>query len=279
MKANALAGGCVLALALALGVGVSAAQTPSDHPDGVQLRRNAESALEKIQRNDVGQGIVDATYYIEIAAHVEPDRAIPILEAYFARAREAELRSEIASVLVSLGDKDPKFFDLILQEARSAVDADPPDPFANGQGSNSQMPCSSDEFFDWAKKRGLSPERACRQAASDIPQKLRALADSGDRRGIPELQKALRARSSLIRGLAAQGLVLTGDREAVTSVLDAVAQAPQDEASNLAQTLIESDDPRAESVVHQYVPEINFQEAREFHAKRAQLRRPILIRE
>ena len=278
MKANALAAGCVLALSLALGFGVSAAQAPSDQPDDVQLRSNAESALEKIQRNDVGQGIVDATYYIELAAHVEPDRAIPVLEAYFARAHEAELRSEIASVLVSLGDKDPKFFDLILQEARSAVDADPPDPFARRVGSNSQMPCSSDDFLDWARTRGLSPKRACRQAASEIPQKLRALADSGDWRGIPELEKALRAKSPLIRGLAAQGLVLTGDREAVTSVIDAVARAPQDEASELAQTLIESDDPRAESVVHQYVPEINFREAHEFHAKRAQLSRPILIR-
>ena len=278
MKGNALAVGSVYTLALTLGVSVSAAQAPSDHPDDVQLRRSAETALEKIQRNDVGQGIVDATYYVELAAHVEPERAIPVLEAYFARAREAELRSEIASVLVSLGDKDPKYFDLILQEARSAVDADPPDPFVRRVGSNSQMPCTSDDFLDWAKKRSLSSEIACRQAASEIPQKLRALADSGDLRGIPELEKALRAKSSLIRGLAAQGLVLTGDREAVTSVIEAVAHAPKDEARNLAQTLIESDDPRAESVVHQYVPEINFREAHEFHAKRAQLSRPILIR-
>lgn len=73
-----------------------------------------ESALDRVQRNDVGQGIVDATAYVELAAHVEPNRAIPVLEAYFAHSHEPDLRSEIASVLVSLGDEDSQFWNLIL---------------------------------------------------------------------------------------------------------------------------------------------------------------------
>jgi len=36
--------------------------------DSVELQRKAEAALERVQRNDVGYGIVDATSYIEMAA-------------------------------------------------------------------------------------------------------------------------------------------------------------------------------------------------------------------
>src|SRR5579862_2834374 len=78
-----------------------------------ELQRKAEFALDHIQRNDVGDGIVDASSYIEWAAHVEPQRAIPVLESYFTRSHESDLRSEIASVLVSLGDGDPQYWSLI----------------------------------------------------------------------------------------------------------------------------------------------------------------------
>jgi hypothetical protein len=76
--------------------------------------------------------------------------------------------------------------------------------------------------------------------------------------------------------MAAHGLVLTGDRDAITLVIEAIEHAPQDQARALADNLIESDDSRAQSVVHQYLPDVNFPEAHQFRAQRAQWRRPIL---
>jgi hypothetical protein len=52
--------------------------------------------------------------------------------------------------------------------------------------------------------------------------------------------------------------------------------SPQDQAQFLADYLIDSDDPRAQLVVHQFLPEINFPEAHQFRAQRNQWRRPIL---
>ena len=248
----------------------------SDLPDAADLQRKAESALDRIQLNDVGQGIVDATYYIELAAHVEPRRAIPILEAYFARSHEPDLRSEIASVLVSLGDGDPQFWNLIFNQAKSALSEDPPDPFETGQAGKSSTPCSSEAFLNWAKNRQLSLEEACSEASIGIPGLLRPLTDSGDQRGILLLQTGLQARNQLIRALAAKGLVLTGDRDAFTFVIEAIEHASQDQARCLADILIESDDPRAESVVHQYMPDVNFREAHQFRAQSGQWRRPML---
>ena len=81
--------GCFLSLGIVLVLHASSGPTEaqlagtksSHHLDAIDLQCKPESALDRVQRNDVGQGIVDATYYIELAAHVEPSRAIPVLEA------------------------------------------------------------------------------------------------------------------------------------------------------------------------------------------------------
>jgi len=249
---------------------------PSNQVDAVDLQRKAESALDRVQRNDVGQGIVDATYYIELAAHVEPRRAIPVLEASFARSHESDLRSEIASVLVSLGDEDPQYWNLILNQAQAALDEDPPDPFEMGKAGKSSAPCSSEAFLKWAKSRNQSLEEACRAASLVIPLRVRPLADCGDRRVIPVLKKALKSNNPLIQAVAAHGLVLTGSPDAVTLVIEAIENAPQDRARDIADCLIESNDPRAQPVVHQYSPDVNYSEAHQFRAQGAQSRRPIL---
>jgi hypothetical protein len=248
----------------------------ADHPDAVDLQRKAESALDRVQRNDVGTGIGDASSYIEWAAHVEPRRAIPVLEAYFARSKEPDLRSEIASVLVSIGDEDPQFWNLIRDEAQQALSEHAPDPFEMGKTSQASTPCSSEAFLAWAKSRSLSLEEACRKSTMDIPQRVRPLADSGDRRGIPILKEALSSRNPLIQALAAHGLVLIGTRDAITLVIEAIEHAPPDLARFLADCLIESDDPRAQSVVYQYLPDVNFSEAHRFRAQNGEWRRPIL---
>lgn len=250
---------------------------PSLHLDPSSLEREAQSALDRVQRNDIGYGIVDASYYIELAAHVGPDRAIPVLEAYFDRAHESDLRSEIASVLVSLGDKDPRFWNLILSQAQSALGEDPPDSFStDGAGGNS-APCTSAAFLNWAKRRNLSPDEACEEASVDIEERIRPLVHTGDPRVIPILKGALQSQNPLIQEMAAQGLVLTRDRDAITLVIEAIKHASLNDARDLADTLIESDDPRAEAVVHLYMPDVNFAQAHQFRADLAQKERPILI--
>jgi len=278
--ASVLSLGFVLVLQAATGPNEAqvAGTKSSGNLDNVDLQREAESALDRIQQNDVGQGIVDATYYIELAAHVEPGRAIPVLEAYFARSHESDLRNEIASVLVSLGDEDPQFWNLILSQAQSALSEDAPDPFGMEGVSGHTSPCTSEAFLNWAKNRNLTHDEACKEAMQGVPEKFRPLADAGDRRAIPVLQKALNAQNSLIQVMAAHGLVLTGDRDAITLVIEAIERAPQNQARHLADSLIEADDPRAESVVHQYMPDVNFLEAQQFRAQNAQWRRPILTK-
>jgi HEAT repeat protein len=280
MRRNHFSVGYVLSLGIVLVLRATAAQITenksSDQLDAVDFQRSAESALNRVQRNDVGQGIVDASYYIELAAHVERKRSIPVLETYFAHSHEPDLRNEIASVLVSLGDEDPQFWNLILNQAEAALSEDPPNPFEMGQAGGPSVPCSSDIFLNWAKSRNLSLENACKEAILGIGDRVRPLADSGDRRVIPVLQPALKSPNRLIQMLAAHGLVLTSDRDAITLVIEAIEHAPQDQARALADNLIESDDPRAQSVLHQYMPDVNFLQAHQFRVQSAQWRRPIL---
>ena len=242
------------------------------------LPHQAEIALDRIQHNDVGTGIVDATQYIELSAHADSKRVIPVLEAYFAKADEQDLRNEIASVLVSIGDPDPRFWGLILAQAESALADDSPDPFAQNAAGKS-APCSSPEFLTWAQAKKLSPKAACRHAAVTVSQELLPLADSGDPRSIPVLRRALEARNTAIRAVAVKGLVLARDRDSIPLIVQLIRQAPPFEAHALADTLIEFEDPLAEAVVHQYLPDINLDSARAFRAKLLQWRRPLLTRQ
>lgn len=258
MRRNRVYVGFVLLLGLVLRLYAASGPNESQNAgaesgrlDTVDLQRKAESALARIQRNDVGQGIVDATYYIELAAHVEPRQAIPALEAYFARSHESDLRNEIASVLVSLGDEDPQYWNLVLRQAQSALSEDSPDPFGGEQGGGPTSVCSSEVFLKWAKDHTLSRDKACTEATLGIGEKFRPLADTGDRRGMPLLENALTAQNSLIQVMAAKGLVLIGHRDAITLVIEAIERAPQNQARALADLLIESDDSRAEAVIHQ----------------------------
>ena len=268
-----------MALGLAFVLRVAEGQTEiqsSGQLSAVDLESKAESALDHVQRNDMGVGVVDATHYIEWAAHVEPLRAIPVLEAFFSRTQDSDIRNETASVLVSIGDESPQFWNLILDLAQSAVSEDPPDPLEPGEATGESEICASKAFLSWAKSRNLTRDDACKKATIDIAEKLRPLVDSGDPRGVPVLRKALNARNRLIRATAARGVVLIGDRDSITLVIEAIEHAPQDEARALADSLIESDDPRAESMVHQYMPDVNYREAHQFRAQGARWRRPIL---
>lgn len=284
MSRNHFAAGYVFSLGIILvlfaAAAPNAAQTAgnesSDHFDSVDLQRKAESALDRVQRDDVGTGVVDATYYVELAAHVEPRRAIPVLEAFFARSNDPEIRSETASVLVSLGDEDPQYWNLILHQAQAALGENLPDPFEIGKAGESQTMCSSESFLAWAKSHGMSVGDACKEAYLGVALRVRPLVDCGDRRAISVLQDALKSPNPLIQAMAAHGLVLTRDSDAVTLVIEAIEHAPPDQARRLADNLIESDDPRAQSVVSQYLPDVNFSKAHQFRTQNAQWRRPNL---
>lgn len=274
---------CFYALVLVPAVGQQSAATTQapnmESSDTLNLQQKAENALDRVKRNDIGTGIVDATYYIELSAHADPKRVIPVLEAYFARSNEQDLQNEIASVLVSLGDTDPRFWNLILEQAREALASDTPDPFVGMEDpADPSPPCSDSSFIAWSKTHNLSVKEACKQALSAIPKKLRPLADTGDPRAIPVLQEAMRADNFMMQMIAVNGLVLTQDHDSVSLIIDAIHRAPQPKADSFADSLIESDDPRAEAVVKQYLPDVNFAEAKRFRAENSQWRRPLLTR-
>ncbi len=277
---------CALSLGLLFVQAAAAQAVPGSDPaaasnsfEALDLPHKAEVALDRIQRNDVGAGIVDATYYIETGAHADPKRVIPVLEAYFDRSHEQDLQNELASVLVSIGDTDPRFWNLILALAKAAIDSDVPDPFGMENPAGPSQPCASSALHGWASANNLSVEDACRQATMDIPQKLLPLAHTGDPRAVPVLQEALKSRNSLIQSIAVQGLVLTQDRDSVTLILALIQRVSHFQAQSLASILIESNDPRTDAIVRQYMPDVNLADAKQFRAKSAEWRRPLLTRQ
>ena len=278
--------GCALALAIAHAANAAGKQEQPEVPasapsSGVpqqDFKAKVEDAFNRVSRGDLGTGIEDATAYIEVAAHADPQRVIPVLEALFDKSTEQEFRVESASVLDSIGDQNPRYFDLLVEQANIALKNDGPDPFGATDLSDPTGMCDSPDFLAWAKAYDRTPEAACKVATIDAPFGLRSLAETGDPRAIPILQDALRAQNFMIRIIAARGLIMTHDRDSMTLIIDMIQTTSNFEAQRLADCLAESDDPRVGALWHKYSPETTFADARKFRAELTQWRRPILIR-
>jgi HEAT repeat protein len=90
------------------------------------------------------------------------------------------------------------------------------------------------------------------------------VAEMGDPRGVPLLQRALSSPNSDIRLIAAAGLARTRDKDSVPLIIDLCKNAPPDVASHIAsQVLVYFDDPRAQSAVDRYLSKEDAKFARE----------------
>src|ERR1035441_7667954 len=125
----------------------------------------ASDAIDHVNRNDLGQGVVDASSYVDQILVAHAVQGIPALEAYFARAKDDETKAMIASALVRLGDKDDAYWDFLVKQATAVLDSDLPFPY-NLSGGTPESPFSP-EFLAWAKARNLPPGGEALEAAED----------------------------------------------------------------------------------------------------------------
>ncbi len=194
--------------------------------------------IEALKRND-GNSLV----YVGKAAATHPAETIAILKEDFVNTKDERQKAQIASALISLGDKDDIYWDFLLRletsllegEVSSAVKSD-------SQGKPIEGP-SSDEA--WAKQ-----DREFNEMLTFVE----VVAETRDPRGVRLLRRALSSPNSETQNIAASGLARAQDKDSVSLIIDVCKNAPLDVASVIAaNALVYFDDPRAQSAVDQYL--------------------------
>jgi hypothetical protein len=205
-------------------------------------------AMKKVKQGKFG--LVD----VEEIARAGAVQAIPELKEQFARSPDSNTKAKIASALVRLGDGDPIYWDLLVKQARVAVESDAPFPGSfdsHGKAVRQQL---SPGFIQWAQAHHLVPDAAAETMMYELPLDLMFLASTGDPRAIELLRQGMSSDNYLIQAIAAKGLAKIQDKASIPIIIAACQKAPADASPAIAEALIFFDDPQAQAAADVYLP-------------------------
>lgn len=218
--------------------------------------------IEELRKNDEMSSV-----FIEPAVTSRDPRAIPILEKNFNSTAVANLndpaarvlheldRAHIASALVRLGDKNPAYWDFVLAQGTAAAEDDAPALVTyDAQGKPEQSETPPPAFAAWAEAHHLSLQEAAAHVMYGDPGNLSFLANTGDRRAIPVLRRALASQNFLVQNYAAEGLAKLQDTDSVPLIIETCQRAPAEVASLIASSaLLRFNDPRAQRAAETFI--------------------------
>ena len=136
----------------ALLTGVVSAQVDPNQTAGaipVTPKDNLSEAMNRLKQGDFFPADVD------LIAKIRGVQAIPDLERQFELTQDQVLKASIASVLVRLGDKDPAWWNYLVQGVADAIASDAP-PLQRFDSKGKMLPGLSPELIAWAKAHNLS---------------------------------------------------------------------------------------------------------------------------
>jgi len=248
--------------------GQNAAPTPSfltsTAPSG-----DPEEALRSLDRDEVGQGPVDALSFAEVAAQAPPEKAIPAIERFYEKHKDdpdtsqegvPPLRDELASLLVQLGDPNPLYWNLLVSEAELALSSEIPTPALTN--AKSMEDWYTPEQKAWGKTHNMSVLQMFRESLFVPGARFSPLAKTGDPRALPILRTGLKSENRNIQTFAALGLALLHDKESIPVII-AICQASQaPHPCALATSLLYFHEPAADKVYHEYFPDVDIEQLR-----------------
>jgi hypothetical protein len=129
-------------------------------------------AIRHIQNDDPDPAPENRLKYVNIIEHERAVEAIPVLEGYYNRTTDADIKAGVASALVRMGDKKKTYWTYLVTLAKPAIESDAPTPI----GTNTTSP----EFRIWAEDHNLSLQAASTLVMEELPHDLAPLAKTGD---------------------------------------------------------------------------------------------------
>jgi hypothetical protein len=132
-----------------------------------------------VQENDLGTGPVDALSFVDVIADARAVQALPVLEQYFTRTSDQDIKAGVASARVGMGDQNDAYWIYLVKLATPAVESDAPDSF--NEVAEKDKDVISPEFKVWAGAHDLSVKAASQLVMSDVPGGLAPLEKTGTR--------------------------------------------------------------------------------------------------
>lgn len=226
-------------------------------PRPQQTQESAGSSAKPDISNTIAKAQADgkaSIYFVEKLAQAGSVEAIPMLEQKFQKAEDTTDKAHIASALVRLGDKNPVYWDFLVQEARRVVESGAPD-FLNYDSQGKALEGPSPAFVAWAKAHNVSVGAAAQQQMYGAPAIIGLLGLTSDPRAIPLLRLGLSSPNHQVVIFAALGLAQIQDQGSISLIVDACRRAPAEAASGIARALVYFDNPEAQDAVNKYLPD------------------------
>jgi hypothetical protein len=207
-----------------------------------------------------------SAFDVDLIARAGAVEAVPDLKKQFVNSSDIRDKTKIAQALVKLGDKDPTYWQLLMDRAEVAIDDDAP-AFLIYDTQGKAQPGPSPAFIAWTKSHNVSLNTAWENAMYIYPGDVALLGETADARAVPLLRRALLSQNYLVRTAAAQGLAEIHDQYSIPNIIDAARNAPTDAAGSIARSLVYFDDPRAQNAVDTYLTKEHAKALRDARSK------------
>ena len=230
------------------------AQQSTGKPEGEQARtytaQQVQDAHNRVEKGKVGG------FELEVLRHTQDKSALPSLEKTFDAQDDELLKLKTASVLVYLGDADPKYWSYLAMRAQEGVDSSAPDPTgvaADGTPNAANTP--SPAFIRWSESQGQTSEYELAQIDIVDSAAVSQLGDTGDLRAVPILRRGLTSNVYLIQVQSAIGLAALHDEDSVQAIVSLCEKDPTEVRKALAAgALVYFESAVAQAAVDRYLP-------------------------
>jgi PBS lyase HEAT-like repeat len=176
-------------------------------------------------------------------------------EKVFALTRDTERKERIASILVSLGVKDPSYFDYLSAQAKKALAHDRDMPWPSLYDGNGDSTSPNPAFIEWCDKHQLPFWDMYRVSYYELPAAWYFLAAAGDPRSYDLLISGLHSFNLMIVATAARGLAKLQDPRAVDELIATGSHVPGEALLGIAQSLIYFSAPKAQMAAEKLTSE------------------------
>lgn len=228
-------------LALALG---SAWMTPFASGQQANSAKENDEKAQQLPR--------DKRYTFDDLLNKNPD-AVADAKKIFALSSDPKIKQRTASILLSIGVKDPIYFDYLLASAKAALKDDTPWStvyYDNGEINKNAI---NPAFLDWCKKHHADPSAAHMAQYYEIPVPWYYLAAAGDRRAYDLLVQGLHSHNLMIAAWASWGLAKLQEPKAIDELIGAGHRLPGEARAAIGEALLQFQDPRAQAAADELV--------------------------
>jgi hypothetical protein len=175
-------------------------------------------------------------------------------ERIFSLTRDTQQKERIASILLSLGVKDPIYFDYLTAEAKKILAHDHDIPWPEIYGDDEEPKYANPALNEWCEKHRMDFGAMDDVSKYEIPVAWYYLAAASDPRAYDLLIKGLNSPNLMIAGRAAQGLAMLQDPRAINVLIAAGRTAHGLARGLIAQSLLFFPDPKAQAAASEIAP-------------------------